>query len=67
MKKKLPASVLILITILPVMTLFGQQIERSTGTAQVRIETNMTKEQAREKAKELAIVNAIENAFGNYV
>jgi len=67
MKKKLPASILILITILPVMALFGQQIERSKGDAQVRIENNMTKEQAREKANELAIVNAIENAFGTYV
>ena len=44
-----------------------QRIIKVNGTAQVRVESNMTKEEAREKAKDLAMVNAIENAFGTYV
>lgn len=45
--------------------LSGQTV-RSTGTAQVRMESNMTEIETREYAKELAMVNAIENAFGTY-
>jgi hypothetical protein len=37
------------------------------GKSQVRVENNMTPDQAREKAEELAIINAIQEAFGTYV
>lgn len=47
--------------------IFGQEIKKATGKSQLRQEINMTKEQAREKAKELAMINAIENQFGTYV
>lgn len=46
---------------------FAQKPERASGTFQLRIETNMTEDQAREKARELAMINAIQNAFGTYV
>ena len=39
----------------------------SKGEAQIRIENNMSKDAARAKARELAIVNAIENVLGTYV
>lgn len=44
----------------------GQKVESTSGQAQVRVETNMTKDQCKEQAHELAIINAIENAFGTY-
>lgn len=47
--------------------LSAQQTKRSSGSAQVRVEDNMTKEEARRKAEELAKIDAITNAFGQYV
>ncbi len=49
--------------------LFCQNINKVkvTGSYEIRIETNMTKEDTREKARELAMINAIENEFGTYV
>jgi len=49
------------------LSLAAQQTKRSSGTYQVRVEDNMTKEEARRKAEEQAKINAIENAFGQYV
>jgi len=37
------------------------------GSSQVRVENNMTQDQAKEKAEELAMINAIQEAFGTYV
>jgi len=45
----------------------AQKVVRVKGSAQVRLENNMTKEQAREIAEEKAMVNAIESEFGTYV
>ena len=45
----------------------AQKIESTSGQAQVRVEQNMTKDQCKEQAHDLAIINAIENAFGTYV
>jgi hypothetical protein len=39
----------------------------SSGEAQVRIERDMSKEDAMELAKQQAMINAIDNAFGSYV
>jgi opacity protein-like surface antigen len=49
--------------------IFAQKnkIEKVEGFARVKMEKNMTLQQTREKAKELAKINAIENAFGTYV
>lgn len=60
------AALVILFGIVP-FSLRAQHTRRSTGTAQVRVEDNMTKEEARKKAEELAKIDAIINAFGQYV
>ncbi len=44
----------------------AQKIIKSQGTAQVRMEQNMTENDTRQQAEELAKINAIENAFGTY-
>lgn len=46
---------------------FAQAIRRSNGSSQVKMENNMTKQETRLKAIELAKIKAIENAFGAYV
>jgi hypothetical protein len=56
----------LLIIIFPI-EMFSQEIYKAEGQSQVRQETNMTKEQAIDKAIELAMVNAIENRFGTYI
>ena len=45
----------------------AQKKFNTRGEAQVRQEDNMSKEETRQRAKELAIVNAIENVLGTYV
>ncbi len=45
----------------------AQNITKSSGSAQVRMELNMTTEQAYEEAKLQAMIDAIQNAFGTYV
>lgn len=47
--------------------LIAQKTRTESGSAQIRIEVNMTEEQAKRKAEELARIKAIENAFGSYV
>lgn len=59
--------VLCFLTAILSIPLSAQQTKRSSGSAQVRVEDNMTKEQARRKAEELAKIDAIINAFGQYV
>ena len=46
---------------------FAQKVKTESGTAQVRLEKNMTKEEATQKVEELAKINAIENVFNTYV
>jgi len=62
---KVPLIVFIL-AILPGQN-FAQKKFKAKGESQIRIEDNMSKEDARQKARELAIVNAIENELGTYV
>lgn len=45
----------------------GQPTITTTGKASIQIESNMTREQAREIAREKAMINAIENALGTFV
>jgi hypothetical protein len=45
----------------------GQRIEKSSGKAQVRMELDMTTEEAYEEARLQAMIDAIQNAFGTYV
>ena len=47
--------------------LSAQKILSASGTAQVKIETNVTKDQTKDIAREMAMINAIENALGTYV
>lgn len=46
---------------------FTQKIKAESGTAQVKLEKNRTKEETYQKVEELAKINAIENAFNTYV
>lgn len=46
---------------------FSQKISHVVGEAQMKVEDHMTKEQAREKVKELAMIDAVQNEFGSYV
>jgi hypothetical protein len=46
--------------------LTAQKIVSTTGTETVRMERNMTINETYEKAENLAMINAIENAFGTY-
>lgn len=64
MIKDFMALLLVFLTAFP---LAAQQTKRSSGTAQVRVEDNMTKEEARRIAEEQAKIDAIVNAFGQYV
>jgi hypothetical protein len=61
-------SYLILLCLLG-MSLNGlaQKSYRTKGEATLRIEDHMSKEEARQKAKELAMIRAIEARFGTYV
>ena len=61
---KILLTSLLVLCILPV---FGQKIRHTEGQAQVRVERNVTKEEALKKAVELAKINAIENVFGTYI
>jgi len=45
----------------------AQDIIRASGFAQIQIEDHMSKEEAREEAKQQAMINAIEETFGAYV
>ena len=46
---------------------YSQKKFVTRGVAQVRIENSMSKQQARKQAKQLAIINGIENVLGTYV
>ena len=56
-----------LTTLFFIQIAFPQKIVKVSGKSEVRMEVFMTETIVREKAKELAIVNALENAFGTYV
>lgn len=43
------------------------KITTTSGTAQIKLEQNMTKEEAYIKVEQLAIIDAITNAFGTFV
>ena len=43
------------------------KIKTESGTAQIKLEKNMTKDEAKKQVEELAKINAIENAFNTYV
>ena len=43
------------------------KIKTTEGTAQIRLEQNMTKEEAYRRVEQLAIIDAITNAFGTFV
>jgi len=45
----------------------SQEVIRAEGVAQIRLEDHMSKEDAKEKVKQLAMIDAIESVFGAYV
>jgi len=47
----------------------GQNVEKKTvtGIAEVRVESNLTKDDCKDQASELAMINAIEQAYGTWV
>jgi len=66
-QKKIFNKLILLSLLLSInLTLNAQKIVTSSGEAQVRVESNMTEDETRNKARELAKINAIENAFGTY-
>ena len=64
-------SALMILFLSTALLAFGQKqrnrIVKVTGKAQVKMESDMTMQEARKKARELAKINALENAFGTYV
>jgi hypothetical protein len=46
---------------------FAQKVYTAKGKAQVRLEDNLSMDEAKEKARQLAIINAIEDVYGTYV
>jgi len=58
--------ILLILQFTATITTSAQKIIKSHGEAQVRMEQNMTENETRQKAEELAKINAIENAFGTY-
>ena len=46
---------------------FGQKIEKTNGSAQVKLEDDMTLKETRLQAEHLAMIDAIEKVFGTYV
>jgi len=46
---------------------YAQKVVKSSGTAQIKLEQNITKNEAYRKVEQLAIIKAIENAFGTFV
>ena len=65
--KILPLVYSTILFILLSLSGYAQKIVHVKGASQVKVENNMTKEQSKEKAEDLAIINAIENSFGTYV
>ena len=66
-QKKIFNKLILLSLLLSInLTLNAQKIVSTSGEAQVRMERNMTEDETRNKAEELAKINAIENAFGTY-
>ena len=65
--KTLSTLLLLLITLFSVAQKQSEKIVKVTGKAQVKMESDMTMDEAYSKAKELAIIDAIQNAFGTYV
>jgi len=62
----IPFSILLLVIFLH-LSAISQKTYTSEGKSLVRIESNMSVEQAKEKARELAMIDAIEQVLGTYV
>jgi hypothetical protein len=48
-------------------TVLAQEVINAEGFAQIRLEDHMSKDEAREEARQQAMINAIESVFGAYV
>ncbi len=65
MKSSIKYFLLLLSTVI-IQPLFAQKIVSSNGEANVRVELNMSVDEAYEMAEQLAKIDAIEKAFGTY-
>ncbi len=64
---KRPKKTLLLLFLVTIsLALNAQKLIRTSGTAQVRVEGNMTVDDAYELVEQKAKIKAIENAFGTY-
>ncbi|MDT8394739.1 MAG: hypothetical protein RQ761_12920 [Bacteroidales bacterium] len=59
-------TLVLLLLFIPFATL-AQQIKTAKGSSEVRVESNMSKSEARELAEEQAKINAIESVYGTYL
>jgi hypothetical protein len=57
----------ILVALFMPLRSYSQKVKTAKGIATVKIEAHLTKLETRNKAMQLAIINAIENEFGTYV
>ena len=60
-------SIFLIMFFLLSITIFSQKLVKTNGSYEVRIEKYMTETEAKEQAKEQAMIKAIENVFGMYV
>ncbi len=56
-----------IITLLGLECVMAQKIRNTSGTAQFRLEEDMSKEELKDKLRHHAIINAIEREYGTYV
>lgn len=66
MKTPILVFLFVWLSLNPLLT-YAQGNVRAKGNSLVRQERNMTNDQTREKAEELAMIDAIRNKFGTYV
>ena len=67
MQNKFKFLGIVIVLFICTTSVFAQKIKTETGTAQVKLEKNMTKDEAYRQLEELAKINAIGNAFSTYV
>ena len=60
-------AVILIITFLSLDCAYAQKIRNTSGTAQFRLEEDMSKDELKDKLRRHAIINAIEREYGTYV
>ena len=60
-------TILCMLIILSTFILFSQQTVKTSGEAQVELTENRSRQDVKNEAKDLAVVNALERAFGSVI